>query len=69
MHSRGTLNAENTGLILPKIKTQMGKRSFSYEGAVIWNSLPYYVRNALTSSLFSILFWRHARSNSSVGSL
>ena len=32
----------NAGLILPKIKTQMGKQSFSFDGEAFFNSLPNF---------------------------
>ena len=63
LHNHRTRSAENVGLILPKIKTQMGKQSYSYEGAALWNSLPNHIRNAPSSLSFSLLFWRHIRSN------
>ena len=62
LHNHRTRSAENLGLILPKIKTQMGKQSYSYEGAVHWNNLPTYIRNAPSNLSFSLLFWRHIRS-------
>ena len=29
--------------VVPKCRTELGKRSFSYQGAVLWNSLPSFV--------------------------
>ena len=36
-------NSENT-LFVPKPRTNYGKRSFSYSGAVLWNELPQNMR-------------------------
>ncbi len=36
-------NSENT-LFVPKPRTNYGKRSFSYSGAVLWNELAQNVR-------------------------
>ena len=35
VHTHSTRNADNKGLILPKMKTQMGKNSFSHSGRVM----------------------------------
>ena len=42
LHNIRTRSAQNAGLILPKIKTQMGKQSFSFDGAAFWNTLPNF---------------------------
>ena len=33
-----------TDLSLPKPNTDSGKRCFKYNGAVVWNNLPYEVK-------------------------
>ena len=58
VHNIKTRSAQSAGLILPKIKTQMGKQSFSFDGAASWNSLPNFVRNAPSNSSFTLMFWR-----------
>ena len=63
VHNIRTRSAQNSGLILPKIKTQMGKQRFSQDGAALWNRLPNYLRNAPSNSLFTQLFWRHNHLN------
>ena len=39
-------------LTLPKPHTNYLKRSFSYSGAQLWNSLPEYVRNIKSTGQF-----------------
>ena len=44
-------NSEHT-LFVPKPRTNYGKRSFSYIGAVLWNVLPQNVRTTCSLSQF-----------------
>ena len=44
-------NSENT-LFVPKPRTIFGKRSFSYNGAVLWNELPQNIRAICSLSQF-----------------
>jgi hypothetical protein len=44
-------NSEHT-LFVPKPRTNYGKRSFSYSGAVLWNELPQNVRTTCSLSQF-----------------
>ena len=46
LHNHRTRSAANMGLIIPKSRTQMGKRRFSHEAAAYWNQLPNIVRQA-----------------------
>ena len=39
-------------LFLPKPRTDYLKRSFSYSGASLWNSLPEYLRSSSSFSSF-----------------
>ena len=41
-----------TDLVLPKPKWEFGKRSFKYNGAIHWNSLPSEAKNANSISTF-----------------
>jgi hypothetical protein len=41
-----TLRTSGVNLQLPKPRTNMLKRSFSYSGAQLWNSLPTYIRES-----------------------
>eukprot|EP00794_Sanderia_malayensis_P009394 gene9394-10381_t len=42
-------------LALPKVKLELGKQSFKYSGAKIFNELPLSVRKATTTSAFDKL--------------
>ena len=44
-------NSENT-LFVPKPRTNYGKQSFSYNGAVLWNELPQNIREICSLSQF-----------------
>ena len=44
-------NSEHT-LYVPKPRTNYGKRSFSYSGAMLWNELPQSVRAVRSLSQF-----------------
>ena len=46
------LRGSSTLLQLPQPKTEKLKKSFSYNGAKIWNSLPADVRNSETLTIF-----------------
>ena len=45
------INSEKT-LFVSKPRTNYGKRSFSYSGAVLWNELPQNVRAVFSLSQF-----------------
>ena len=47
----GLTDNENK-LFVPKPRTDYLKRSFSYDGAVLWNSLPTQLRSAQSLSVF-----------------
>ena len=55
MNSYHLRNTENT-IILPQPRTDYLKRSFSYSGAQLWNSLPLELGQA--TSVPQSLFWR-----------
>ena len=46
------LRGSSTSLQLPQPKTEKLKKSFSYDGARVWNSLPADVRNSDTLTIF-----------------
>ena len=46
------LRNRETDLSLPKPNTDSGKRCFKYNGAVVWNNLPYEVKVAESLSSF-----------------
>ena len=58
LHDHRTRNAANLGLILPRSRTQMGKRRFSHEAAVNWNELPNIVKQAPSKNMFVNLYWK-----------
>ena len=43
-----------TDLVLPKPKREFGKRTFKYNGAIHWNSLPNEAKNANSISTLYI---------------
>ena len=46
------LRNRETDLSLPKLNTDSGKRCFKYNGAVVWNNLPYEAKVAGSLSFF-----------------
>ena len=48
------LRNRETDLSLPKPNTDSGKRCFKYNGAVVWNNLPYEVKVAESLSSFQL---------------
>ena len=50
--TRYTLRDTENKLAIPKPRTDYLKNSFSYSGAVLWNSLPIELRQANTLSEF-----------------
>ena len=57
-HRYSTRSADNLGVIIPRIKTECGKRAFSVDGDLQWNSLPHSVRNAPTKNNFCSLYFK-----------
>ena len=51
-HSYITRNVSNNNLALPSLSTSLYKHSFSYNGALLWNSLPLYIRNSSSLNTF-----------------
>ena len=39
IHSENSLN-----YYVPRVRTKLGERTFSYAGPVVWNNLPVYIR-------------------------
>ena len=52
-------NTENT-LTLPQARTDYLKKSFSYSGAQLWNSLPIELRQATSFNDFKTKLRRHS---------
>ena len=45
-------NVENKNLYIPKAKTEIYKKSFTYSGTVLWNALPQDIRNSKSIGIF-----------------
>ena len=52
-HMYQTRNKEKCNLKIEAIRTNVGKQSISYTGAVIWNSIPTMLRNITSRKKFS----------------
>jgi hypothetical protein len=50
--TRSLRSSDKNLLILPSVKSDMGKSSFSYAASAVWNSLPLDLRNSSTLSTF-----------------
>ena len=50
------INTRNNGcsLKLPKAKLEFGRRSFAFQGAIVYNTLPRHLRNLNSRFLFKI---------------
>ena len=53
VHRHSTRNASNYGVCVPRVRSQAGKKSFSHEGAILWNKLPNHVKCAATMHTFA----------------
>ena len=51
-HSYVTRNVTDDYLALPAVSTSLYKRSLSYNGATLWNSLPSEIRHSLSLKHF-----------------
>ena len=58
-HGRDTRYASNYNLQLPKPRTLYYKKSWLYNGAKLWNSIPVYIRNCSTFATFKhkLVIW------------
>ena len=52
LHSYSTRSAASGDFHLPKRNLNIGKTSFSYHGAYIWNQLPVQIREAQSNKCF-----------------
>ena len=46
-------------LVVPRVRTENGKKSFRYAGATLWNDLPSHVKDAPTVHRFKRLLKAH----------
>lgn len=53
VHSYSTRRS-STDLVLYRFNTQLGKRSFLYSGAVLWNNLPDNIKNKVSNGAFKL---------------
>ena len=63
VHCQNTRGSTNNDLVLPRVSTNSGKRSFSFLAASDWNSLDVDIRNASTLSQFRNAYLNMAFSN------
>jgi hypothetical protein len=55
IHTRDLRSASNQQLYIPRPNTEMFKKSFTYSGSHIWNSLPLHVKNAQSVESFKTM--------------
>ena len=55
-----------TDLIVPRPKSETLRKSFSYQGSVLWNTLPLHIREAENVTSFKFLLKRHLLSHRSL---
>jgi hypothetical protein len=51
-------------LQIPKAKTELFKKTFTYSGSTLWNELPFSIQQASSHNAFktkvkSLIFFRH----------
>ena len=63
VHFQNTRGSTNNNLVLPRVNTNSGKRSFSFLASSDWNSLDVDIRNASTLSQFRNAYLNMAFSN------
>ena len=44
----------NKNFLIPKPKISLFKNSLSYSGALVWNSIPLWIKNSSTIEAFTI---------------
>ena len=63
VHYQNTRGSTNNNLVLPRVSTNSGKRSFCFLAASDWNSLDVDIRNSSTLSQFRNAYLNMAFSN------
>ena len=58
-HDRTTRSATAGIVQVPRPNVESFRRSFKYRGAVLWNALPNYIKDAGTPSEFKYLYKKH----------
>ena len=60
IHDHNTRQAFRGDLFVPRMNTtQFGKRTTKYAGSVLWNDLPYDLRNSPSSVVFKKQVMKH----------
>ena len=59
IHDRNLRSSSNEQLYVPKPKTELFRKTLTYSGSVIWNSIPTHIRNAQSVREFksSCIYW------------
>ena len=64
--SNGIINTtlrsvSNENFVIPRPKLSIFKESLSYSGSVIWNSIPFEIKNSSSLNCFTnkVLQWMH----------
>ena len=47
-------STSNKNFLIPKPKISLFKNSLSYSGALVWNSIPLWIKNSSTIEAFTI---------------
>ena len=55
VHCHATRSSNNLNYHIPIVKSNLAKTSFSYQGPIVWNSLPFKVKSATIFQFKSIL--------------
>ena len=58
-HDRTTRSIYTNDVVIPDARTEFYKRSFKYEGAVVWNSLPDHLKDVSSLNVFKRLLCSH----------
>ena len=58
LHSYGTRFRENGNFSIPKVKS-FGKKSFVYNGCILWNDLPSHIKEKLSIYDFKMTVKKH----------
>ena len=58
VHSYGTRFRESGNCSIPKVKS-FGKKSFIYNGCILWNDLPSHIKEKQSISDFNITVKKH----------
>ena len=61
MHDRNTRQSQRQLIYLPKCNNEYGKRTFSYSGGNIWNSLPDFVKQSGSIDTFKKNYLRYTK--------